>query len=247
MYRSSRKKFFNRHGSFTSTAPAESPSRAGVDTLMVVPSRSGSKKRPPLASRGRESWPTTVVDVAQFSAVRGFITAVTEESISIQGVSGAPLEFSLSLSTVVTKVGRPTASAELAIGENVRVVVGTPGLATATSIDIELSHVVGRVVSINGVTLLISGRDGVLRTVVVGSSTAFLVNEVIATLDDVTIGSYVVVKGTYNAAASSLAARVVDMGRSRAASSLHDAAIQASSTPMSPDRITGRGESADVR
>jgi hypothetical protein len=218
VYRSSRQKFFNSDGSFTPIRPAESPSRAGVDTLMVVPSRSGSKKRPPLAGLGRESWPTTVVDVAQLSAVRGFITEVTDEAISIPGAGGAPLEFSLSPTTL------------------------------ATSIDIELSHVVGRVDSINGLTLLISGRPGVLRTVVVGPSTAFLTNGVIATLDDVAVGSYVAVEGTYNAAVASLAASVVDIGRSRtAASSLHDEGIQESSIPRNPHYAMGHGESADAR
>ena len=124
--------------------------------------------------------------------------------------------------------------------------VGEPGLAIATVIDIELSHVAGRVESINGVTLLILGRDGVRRTVVAGSSTAFLTNGVFATLADVAVGSYVIAEGTYNTSVLTLDARVVDLGQSRsAANSLLEKASQQRSIHMRTNRAVGQGGSPD--
>ena len=124
--------------------------------------------------------------------------------------------------------------------------VGAPGLATATAIDIELSHVAGHVESINGVTLLILGRDGVRRKVVAGSSTAFLTNGVFATLDDVAVGAYVIAEGTYNTSVLTLDARVVDLGQSRsAANSLLEEASQQRSIHMRANRAVGQGGSPD--
>jgi hypothetical protein len=244
VYRSSRQKFFNRNGSFTSSAPRDAPSPSGVATLVGASPRAGSKQWPPLASLGRESWPTTVVGVDELSGVRGFVTSVTSGTITIQGITGSSLEVSLTPSTVVTKVGRPAAPTDLTIGENVRVIFGSLDLGSATSIDIELSHVVGRVDAINGVTLTILGRDGVLRSVVVGSSTAFSKNGTIASLDDVAIGSYVIAEGSYNAPASTLAASVVDIGRPRSAGTKPgDEARQQSSFSTSTLRGVGHGSS----
>lgn len=218
MYRSSKQKYFSRNGSFTPSVPETSSSRSGVATLVGASSRSGSKRSgskqwPPLASLGRESWPTTVVNVAEFSPVRGIITSIAPGALMIQATTGALHEVFLLPSTFVTKVGRPAAISDLVIGGNVRIVLSTPGRPSALTIDIELSYVVGRVVSVNAMTLKISGRDGVLRTVIVGGSTVFVKSGEFATLDDVVVGSYIAAQGTYNAGASSVAASLVEIGR----------------------------------
>ncbi len=151
---------------------------------------------------------------AGFAAgVEGVVSSVTATSITVTNAwTGTSTTYAISSSTTVTE-GRQTASASaLAVGERVRIGVSATDATSATSIQIELAHVAGRVVSVNGSTVVVADGEGFYRTVVVSGSTTYSKSGASATLADVTPGSVVFAVGLVDGNHTSLDATHVAIG-----------------------------------
>ena len=143
----------------------------------------------------------------------GRIIALSATSITVQNPSGVSHSYAIDASTVVTLDGRPVTIAIVALGDNVRIETSGANAVTASSIDIVLAHLGGRVESVSADTITISDRNGFYRSIRVTSTTAYVKGSERASFNDVSVGSFIVAAGTVDANHTTLGASLILIGR----------------------------------
>ncbi len=141
----------------------------------------------------------------------GVVSALSATSITVTDPSGTATTYSISSSTVVTK-DRATASlSDLAVGDDVHIMV-TSGTTTASRIDIVQPSVAGKVSAVSGDTITITDPNGTSHTVIVSSKTTYTKDGASATLADVTVGSSIFAEGSFASSSSTASLDATSVG-----------------------------------
>ena len=143
----------------------------------------------------------------------GVVTAVTSTSVTLQDRAGTSTTYTIDAGTTFTKDRVAATASDLAVGDMVRLRPSTASATTAASIDIELPHVAGKVVSVSGNTIVVSSRGGASQTILVDSSTTYTKAGATSSLASVTAGSFVFAQGVENTSHTTLTASVVGIGQ----------------------------------
>ena len=182
------------------------------DVVAVFPTATGSTTAATIVilPAGR---PGPGAGVGYVAGVEGVVSSVSTTSITITNAwTGQTATYAISSSTAVTEGSQTASASALAVGERVRIGVSATDATSATSIQIELAHVAGRVVSVNGSTVVVADGEGFYRTVVVSGSTTYSKSGASATLADVTPGSVVFAVGLVDGNHTTLDATHVAIG-----------------------------------
>jgi hypothetical protein len=152
-------------------------------------------------------WSSTVSPLPdQARGLGGISSAVT-------GTSSTPTTHSLDSSTTVTKERIAVAPGDLAVSAHVRLTLSPNSSNTASSVEIELVHAAGQVVSVTGSTITVTDYEGANVTIIVTGTTTYSKSGFGATLAHVTVGSFVFVEGTFDSTNSVLTATTVGIGQ----------------------------------
>lgn len=143
----------------------------------------------------------------------GKIIALSATSVTIQNLSGASNSYTIDASTTVTLDDRTVTLANLAVGELVWIETNSANATSARSIDIALAHVGGQVESVSANTITVSDRDGFYRTLSVSSATTYAKGAQSATLNEVSVGSFIMAVGTVDANHTTLDTSSIRIGR----------------------------------
>lgn len=219
MYRSNKKMFMKRAGLSTAIAVGALATGAGIagasthtSSRDAAPSFSAADGRS--STDSRSAMGGLVGGHRGHRGPGGVVTAVTGTTLTVQDRAGNSTAFTINSSTVVTRERAAATLADLTVGENVRIVPSAPG-STASSVEIELANIAGKVVSVSGDTITVSNRDGNNSTVVVTGSTTYSKNGVSATLADVAVGSFIFAEGTLDSTLTTLHASTVGIGQAK--------------------------------
>jgi hypothetical protein len=220
MYRSNKKMIMKRAGLSTAIAVGALVTGAGIagasthtSSKDAAPSFSAADGRSSTDSRSAKGGP--VGGHRGHRGPGGVVTAVTGTTLTVQDRAGNSTAFTIDSSTAVTRERAAATLADLAVGENVRIVPSAPGSTTASSVEIELANIAGKVVSVSGDTVTVSNRDGNNSTVVVTGSTTYSKNGASATLADVAVGSFIFAEGTLDSTLTTLHAGTVGIGQAK--------------------------------
>ena len=142
----------------------------------------------------------------------GVVTNVSSTSITVSHADGTSSTYAIDPLTTVNEGRTRAAASALAVGERVQVRTSTTSSTTAATIEIDLAHVEGTVVSVTGDTITVSDRQGFYRTIQVGDTTTYLKAGASATLGDVTTGTVIAADGTVGADHTTLEAVTVGIG-----------------------------------
>lgn len=133
------------------------------------------------------------------------MTAFTATTVTLQGNHGTAVTYDLASSTQFREGNLTVTSAALALGERVNVRLDpTTSPSTVVAMEIHLSHFEGQVAAVSGtsdagsITLL--GHAQTTQTVLITSSTTFVMQGQPATFANVTVGSEVGAQGIETAA-----------------------------------------------
>ena len=149
----------------------------------------------------------------QARGLGGLVSAVTGTSITVKDRASTPTTYLLDSSTTVTKERAAAAPGDLAVGEHVRLTLSPNSSTTASSVEIELVHAAGQVVSVTGSTINVTDREGAKVTIKVTGTTTYSKSGFDATLAHVTVGSFVFAVGTFDSTNSVLTATTVGIGQ----------------------------------
>jgi hypothetical protein len=144
--------------------------------------------------------------------VGGYVTAVTSTSVTVQEWNGTSSTFALTSSTTFSEGSSPTTAASLVVGDRVMIGTTSSAPATATSVNIELAELFGKVTALSGNTITISDPQGFSRTIVVSAATTYTNAGVVGTLTNVVVGSAIFARGTIDANGTSLDAVTIAIG-----------------------------------
>jgi hypothetical protein len=144
--------------------------------------------------------------------VGGDVTALTSSSITVVNFDGTKSTYAIDASTVVTDLRKRASAASLALGENVHIRVSPSDSTVAASIDIAPAHIGGRVSTVNGDTITVSGPNGVTGTIQVSTATTYAKNGVSASLSDVSVGSFIFAEGTFGSSPTTVDAATIGIG-----------------------------------
>ena len=147
----------------------------------------------PLASAGRPWGPRAVVV--------GLLTNVGTGSLTVETPSGATVQVKVDSSTSYRQGTTSLAFGRLASGEDVAVVPtsDTAGGSSPTAATVRVVGpvIAGQVVSMSGTTIVVSGAQGLHRTIVASSSTGVTTaSGTSGTLGSVTVGTRIAALGT---------------------------------------------------
>jgi Domain of unknown function (DUF5666) len=166
----------------------------------------------------------------------GYVTAVTATSVTVQLWDGTTTTFTLDPSTTYTEGGSSAAISALAVGDRVQVQTASGSSTTASSVNIELAELFGKVTAVSGNDITISDPQGFSRTIVVNSATSYTDNGATGSLTNVVVGAKVFAAGTIDANGTSLDAVKVAVGVPA-----HNEFIRGTITAVSGTSITVSG------
>jgi hypothetical protein len=146
------------------------------------------------------------------AGVGGYVTAVTSSSVTVESRDNTTATYTLTPTTVYTEGPSPSTIASLVVGDRVRIQMSSSATTTATSVNIELAELFGKVTAVSNDNITITDPQGFSRTVVVSSTTSYTTNGAAGTLADVTVGSKILAKGTIDSNQTSLDAITVAIG-----------------------------------
>jgi hypothetical protein len=132
----------------------------------------------------------------------GVVSAVTATSITVTSPSGTATTYTITSSTTVTKDRASATIADLAVGDDVHIMLSSSSSSTATRIDIVQPSVAGKVSAVSGDTITITGPNATSQTVIVSSTTTYTKDGASATLADVTVGSSIFAEGSFASSSS---------------------------------------------
>ncbi len=153
------------------------------------------------------------------SAVRGRVTAVSGNTITVQGRNLLTESVLVGSATTYTKGGVSATLADVTVGEKICAtgLVDTTNnvldaLTVKISSGVRTAYVVGQVASVSGNNVTVALFDGLDVTVTVSSTTVYRMGGQTATLSDVTAGEWIVAAGTVDTTANALDAVSVWIG-----------------------------------
>ncbi len=150
-------------------------------------------------------------DYARFSE-GGYVTAVTAASVTVLRWNGMTTTYTITPTTVFTEGTQPATAAQLVVGDRVNIRLARSAKTTALRINIELAQLAGKVTSVSGNTITITGGQGFGRTILVGTTTTYTESSTPATLAAVTVGASISAKGTIDTNGTTLDALSVTIG-----------------------------------
>jgi hypothetical protein len=142
----------------------------------------------------------------------GLVTAASLTSVTVTGRDGTPQTFAITGATTFAEGKTTVLPAALVTGEDafIKALPGAP--TTATSIDISLVRVSGKVTVISGDTITVEGFKGVTSNIVTSpTTTAFTKDGVTAGLTDVAAGDFVSAQGLIGTTPTTLVASSVSI------------------------------------
>jgi len=170
--------------------------------------------------------------------VAGTVTAVSGNTVTIQGRDGLTWTITLTDSTTYRLGSGAGSRSDLTVGDEILVAgaQGTGNALTATTVVIRVPHIAGQVTAKSGNTLTIQRRDGTSITVNVDADTTYQVPGVEnATLENITVGMVVAIEGTQTSDGSIDATAVLGGGRfGRGLHGGHRGPFAPFETPASP-------------
>jgi hypothetical protein len=150
-------------------------------------------------------------DYARFSE-GGYVTAVTAASVTVLRWNGVTTTYTITPTTVFTEGTQPATAAQLVVGDRVNIRLARSAKTTALRINIELAQLAGKVTSVSGDSITITGGQGFSRTILAGTTTTYTESGTPATLAAVTVGASISAKGTIDTNGTTLDALSVTIG-----------------------------------
>jgi len=133
----------------------------------------------------------------QHPAPGGTVTAISANSITVQGRSGESKTFSIDAGTVFLKAGVKVSASDITVGSQIRIMPTAKGSTAASKIFADGPHVAGKVTAVNGSTVSLTNRDGSSFTVVESASTTYAQNGATASSSDVAVGQRILAEGSF--------------------------------------------------
>jgi hypothetical protein len=143
--------------------------------------------------------------------VSGVVTAVSATSVTVTDHKGTAETFSITSTTTFAEGKTTVPATDLVVGDNVQIKAAASAATTATSINIALSRVVGKVTAISGDTITVEGLKGASSTIVTSSTTTFSKAGSASALTDVVVGDSVSAQGLIGATPTTLDASSVSI------------------------------------
>ena len=144
--------------------------------------------------------------------VSGLVTAASLTSVTITGHNGTPDTFAITGTTTYAEGKTTVLPAALVAGEDAQIKALSSAPTTATSINISLVRVSGKVTLITGDTITVQGFKGVTSTIVTDPpATTFTKDGATAALTDVAVGDFVSAQGLVGATPTTLDASSVSI------------------------------------
>jgi hypothetical protein len=145
--------------------------------------------------------------------IGGTVTAVSATSVTVEDRSGTATNYTIDSSTTFLKGPSTVTAADLKVGEKVRIRPTTTGATTAAAVEIDLAHAAGKVVSVSGNSIVVTGRGAHSETITVSGSTTYSRAGANSSLASVTVGSFVFAQGLGNPSHTTLNASIVGIGQ----------------------------------
>ena len=150
-------------------------------------------------------------DYARFSE-GGYVTTVTATSVTVLRWNGMTTTYTITPTTVFTEGTQPATAAQLVVGDRINIRLARLAKTTALRINIELAQLAGKVTSVSGDTITITGGQGFRHTILVGTTTTYTESGAPATPAAVTVGVSISAKGTVDTNGTTLDALSVTIG-----------------------------------
>ncbi len=157
------------------------------------------------------------------SKIHGTVTAVSGNTITVQGHDQLTQGVVVSSTTTYTKGGASATLADVTVGEKIcatGLVDSTNNVLDALSVKISsgvrTSYVIGKVAVVTGNNVSVTLFNGLNVTVTVSSTTTYRMGGQSATLSNVTAGEWIVAAGTVDTTANALDAVSVWIGSAKA-------------------------------
>ena len=167
----------------------------------------------------------------------GLVTAVTSTSVTVDRWNGKTTTYTITPTTTFTEGSSPTTAASLVVGDRINIRLARSAPRTALKINIELAELAGKVTSVVGNLITITGPQGFARTILVSATTTYTQGGAAATLANVTVGSDVFAKGTIDVNLTSLDALTVRIGSVNHAILYHGFVTAITSNSVTLDRL----------
>ena len=167
----------------------------------------------------------------------GLVTAVTSTSVTVDRWNGKTTTYTITPTTTFTEGSSPTTAASLVVGDRINIRLARSAPTTALKINIELAELAGKVTSVVGNLITITGPQGFARTILVSATTTYTQGGAAATLANVTVGSDVFAKGTIDVNLTSLDALTVRIGSVHHAILYHGFVTAITSNSVTLDRL----------
>ena len=150
----------------------------------------------------------------------GIVQAVSASSLTVVSREGVTTTFTVNSATAVVSPTGPMTLSAVTVGTHVHV-AATAGVATTIYLEptpgadrpdrAASPHLGGQVVAVSDTIVTIADRDGFWRTINLSDSTTYSNVGVTATKSAVTVGSFVMARGSVNTDHTSLDATSVDV------------------------------------
>lgn len=145
----------------------------------------------------------------------GLVTAASSSSVTVTGRNGTAQTFSITGTTAFTEGKTTVLPGALVAGEDAFIKALPSAPTTATSINISLVRVFGKVTasstSSSGGTITVDGLKGVSDTIVTDGTTTFTKDGATAALTDVGVGDFISAQGLIGATPTTLDASSVSI------------------------------------
>jgi hypothetical protein len=128
-------------------------------------------------------------DNGQQLRIEGTVTALGTNAVTVQSHHGTPVVYTTTATTTYFLGKTASTVAALAVGQNVDLTLTSTTPQTVTSVEIDLAKFEGKVTTIVGNTITISGWHSSTRTVNVSATTTYTLDGAPSTLSAVTVGS----------------------------------------------------------
>ncbi len=142
----------------------------------------------------------------------GAVTAVTPTSVTVTGWNGTSTTYTITTTTTFSEGSTTVLASALVVGDHVDIQVSSTAPTTATSIEIALARVSGKVTAVSGDDITVTDHHGNVSTIVVSTTTTYTNGGATAALTDVTVGVFVSAQGTIGATPTTLDATSVSIG-----------------------------------
>ncbi len=170
---------------------------------------------------------------------RGIITGVTTTSVTVNRNDSKTTTFTITPSTIITDGAASMTVPSLAVGDTIDVQVNSTNPTTALRINIVQARLAGRVSTVSGNLITITGGQGFARTVQVSDTTTYTEDGNPATLADVTVGSNIVAVGTIDADVTMLDATSVAIKSNGHAETIRGLVTGVTPTSFTLNRLNG--------